>query len=81
MPLTLTVPRLTGPQALFVEKLTVPLCAPGVVQVKRTVTVTLVPALIVAGNAALTMLNAGLLEVIALIVNGALPVLLTVNVC
>jgi hypothetical protein len=39
VPLTLTVPKLTGPQALFVEKLTVPLCAPGVVQAKRTVTV------------------------------------------
>jgi hypothetical protein len=72
---------LTGPQALVAARLIVPLCAPGVVQVNRTATVTLLPGATVTGSAGLVTLNAALLEVIVLMVNGTLPVLLTVNVC
>jgi len=80
VPFTFTVPRLTGPHALSVPKLIVPLCGPALAHVNRTVTVTLPPAGTVAGNAGLTIVNAPLLDVIVLIVNGPFPVLVTVNV-
>jgi hypothetical protein len=79
-PETLTEAQLTEPQALLVVRLMVPLCAPGEPQLNRTVTITLPPGDSVAGNAGPTMLNAGLLELIALMVNDTLPVLLTVKV-
>ena len=50
-------------------------------QVNRTVTVVLAPAAIVTGNAGLTIVNAGLLEAMAEMVNAAVPVLFTVKVC
>jgi len=78
-PLRLTGASDTGPHTLVAPKLSVPLAAPAVTQLNRTVTVTLPPAGIAAGNAGLTIVNAGLLDVIVLIVT-APPVALTVNV-
>jgi len=78
-PVSVTVPQFTGPQRLLVLKLRVLLCCPGEVQVNRTVTVTLVPGDTFTGSAGLTTLNAELFEVIALMVKGTLPQLLTVN--
>jgi hypothetical protein len=80
VPVTVTVPQSTGPQALLVLNESVPLCGPDVVQVSRTVTVTLPPGGTVTGSAGLTTLKAGLLELMALIVNAPLPVLLTVKI-
>jgi hypothetical protein len=80
VPLTVTVPQLTGPQMLLVMRLIVPLCGPAVVQVIRTVTVTFPLAGTVTGSAGLTIENAGLLDVMALMVSDTLPVLLRVNV-
>jgi len=79
VPLTVTVLQLTAPHTLLVLKLSVPLCVPDVVQLSRTVTVRLLLAGTVAGSAGLTIVNAGLLELMALMVNETLPVLLTVK--
>jgi hypothetical protein len=77
VPLTLTGLQLTDPQALLVEKVRVPLCAPGELQLILTVTINTPPATVI-GKAGLTMVNAGLLELMALIVTGP-PVLVTVK--
>jgi len=78
-PLSVTVPQFTGPHRLLVLKLSVPLCDPSVVQVNRTVSVTLLPACTVTGNVGLTTVNAGLFELMVLRVKGTLPQLVTVN--
>jgi hypothetical protein len=76
-PLTLTGLQLTDPQALLVEKVRVPLCDPDELQLIFTVTVKTPPATVI-GKLGLTIVNAALLDVIALMVTGP-PVLVTVK--
>jgi hypothetical protein len=82
VPVAVTVPQDTGPQTLMAVIVIVPVCGPGAAQLNTTVIVALAPGTIVAGSGVtLTIVNAGLLDAIAVIVNGWLPTLFTVKVC
>ena len=80
-PVTITVPQSTGPLGLSVTSRIVPLCCPGATQINPIVTVTLLPGGTVTGPVGFSTTNAGLLEVMAVMVNGIRPQLVTVKVC